>query len=193
MKISISKLRQIIKEAVGELSKWPSWEELSEKERIASTYSDVYKEKHGIRPRWMEWDKMTDEEAQAELDRLYDEPADDDPWDDLELDEPPFEMAGDVTNVPPDPREELDISAPPGKIPMKGGNEYDALSHAAKGLHTFRAGERKTAKKSYNRRLRKALHLRESPNGRAPAFQADADMHCEFKSHFPLRRQVTIT
>jgi len=41
------------------------------------------------------------------------------------------------------------------RVPLKGGLEYDALSIRAKRVHKFRAGERKTAKRQYNRRLRR--------------------------------------
>ena len=41
------------------------------------------------------------------------------------------------------------------RVPMKGGLEYDALSIRAKRVHKFRTGERKSAKRAYNRRLRR--------------------------------------
>lgn len=42
------------------------------------------------------------------------------------------------------------------RIPLKGGDEYDALT-GWKDLMDFHAGERKQAKKSYAKRLRKHL------------------------------------
>ena len=67
MKLTIRQLKRVIKES------FPSWDELPEKDQLASTYSDVYKEKYGIRPRFMRFDEMSVEELKAELERLYDE------------------------------------------------------------------------------------------------------------------------
>ena len=44
------------------------------------------------------------------------------------------------------------------RIPMKGGDEYDALSKARKFLH-WKAGQIKKIKRAYNKRFRK--HLKE--------------------------------
>ena len=165
MQITVGELRKIIKEIAGDepagTKKFPTWDELSRKEQIASIYSDVFKEKHGIRPRWMDFESMTDEAAEAELERLYAEPSDfddDEDWDDI----PPGELVPTrpgappkVVVEPPDPYEDMDNDAPT-KIPMKGGAEYDALSQKAKGVHSFRAGERAAAKNSYNRRIRRS-------------------------------------
>jgi len=67
MKITIGRLKRLIKEHSGDAA---------ERDSIASTFSDVYKEKYGIRPRFMRWEEMSTPEMQAALDKLYDEPAD---------------------------------------------------------------------------------------------------------------------
>ena len=40
------------------------------------------------------------------------------------------------------------------RIPMKGGDEYDALTKARK-FHLWRAGQVKKIKRAYNKRFRK--------------------------------------
>ena len=42
----------------------------------------------------------------------------------------------------------------PKRIPMKGGDEYDALTKARK-FHLWKAGQVKKIKRAYNKRLRK--------------------------------------
>jgi hypothetical protein len=42
------------------------------------------------------------------------------------------------------------------RIPLKTGDEYDALTKA-KRSHIWRAGDRKAIKRSYNRRVRREL------------------------------------
>jgi len=44
------------------------------------------------------------------------------------------------------------------RLPLKGGDEYDALSKARKFLH-WKAGQIKKIKRAYNKRFRK--HLKE--------------------------------
>jgi hypothetical protein len=44
------------------------------------------------------------------------------------------------------------------RLPLKGGDEYDALSKARKFLH-WKAGQLKKIKRAYNKRFRK--HLKE--------------------------------
>jgi len=44
---------------------------------------------------------------------------------------------------------------PPTKIPLRGGDEFDALTRGGKRHHNFRAGERSAAKRSYTRRCRR--------------------------------------
>lgn len=41
------------------------------------------------------------------------------------------------------------------RIPMKGGDEFDALSTRSKGLCHWKPGERKKLKRKYNKRLRR--------------------------------------
>lgn len=41
------------------------------------------------------------------------------------------------------------------RIKMKGGDEYDGLSHRSKSLFNWRAGVRKKLKRKYNKRFRK--------------------------------------
>ena len=41
------------------------------------------------------------------------------------------------------------------RIPLKGGNEFEALTRGGRSVHEFRAGVRKRAKKSYMHRLRR--------------------------------------
>lgn len=48
-----------------------------------------------------------------------------------------------------------DDSPPPGRIPLKGGDEVDALSKNHL-VHSWRPGQRKAAKSSYNRRVRRS-------------------------------------
>lgn len=43
-------------------------------------------------------------------------------------------------------------------IPMRGGDEYDALTRWKRYLH-WRSGERKRIKRGYNRRQRRALRI----------------------------------
>jgi len=141
MKITIGRLKHLIKEH-------------NEKDEIASIYSDVYKEKYGIRPGHVDWEGVSTEEAQAMLDRLYDERGYDDVDDYLPVEQefPPLEGTVDPTE-PAGPFEELgDL---PTKIPFKGGDEYDALG-GNPGIHKSlsRPGARRAAKTSYNRRLR---------------------------------------
>lgn len=45
------------------------------------------------------------------------------------------------------------------RLPLKGGDEYDALSKARKFLH-WKAGELKKIKRAYNKRFRKYLKER---------------------------------
>ena len=40
------------------------------------------------------------------------------------------------------------------RIPMKGGDEYDALTNARK-FHLWKAGQLKKIKRTYNKRFRK--------------------------------------
>lgn len=42
------------------------------------------------------------------------------------------------------------------RIPKVSGDEQDALSRRAKSYHRWRAGERASIKRKYNKRLRKA-------------------------------------
>ena len=44
------------------------------------------------------------------------------------------------------------------RIPMKGGDEYDALSNKSKGLIRWRPGQRKIIKRKYNKRVRKTFY-----------------------------------
>jgi len=44
------------------------------------------------------------------------------------------------------------------KIPMKGGDEFDALSRKSKSLFKWRAGARKKIKQKYNKRFRKNVN-----------------------------------
>jgi hypothetical protein len=117
MKITVGELKRLISEVTSD---YPSWDELSRKDQIASEYSDVYKEKHGIRPRWMKWDDMSDEEAEAELERLHAEPSSVEDYDyepaPSEFDFPPPE--GTVSHeemMSVDPREELPSHAGMGQ------------------------------------------------------------------------------
>ena len=48
------------------------------------------------------------------------------------------------------------------RLPLKGGDEYDALSKARKFLH-WRAGELKKIKRAYNKRFRK--HTKDRDDG----------------------------
>ncbi len=41
--------------------------------------------------------------------------------------------------------------------PMKGGGEYDALSHRAKRFYGWRAGVRKWLKRKFNKRIRRVV------------------------------------
>lgn len=43
------------------------------------------------------------------------------------------------------------------RIPMRGGEEHDALSPRAKRIRIWRSGQRAGAKRSYVRRLRQAF------------------------------------
>ena len=109
MKLTVRQLRHIIEAAA-----FPTWEELSKKDQIASIYSDVYKEKYGIRPRGMKWDDLTDEEAEAELERLYAEKGTVD-WNDEPEPEYPG-MEGTVgTDEPGDPHERLPLATGMGQ------------------------------------------------------------------------------
>jgi len=103
MKLSQKQLLQIVNEAFEDLertslefdtSKLPS-----ERDEIASIYSDVFKEKNGIRPRWKDWSNYTTEEMQKELDDLYAQ-LDSYDWDEAlhepEIEEPKFKMGGEV-------------------------------------------------------------------------------------------------
>jgi hypothetical protein len=45
------------------------------------------------------------------------------------------------------------------RLPLKGGDEYDALSKARKFIH-WKAGELKKIKRAYNKRFRKYLKER---------------------------------
>lgn len=45
------------------------------------------------------------------------------------------------------------------RIPLRGGDEQDALSRRAKRLLRWRAGQRKRCKRSYQRRLRRVGRL----------------------------------
>lgn len=42
------------------------------------------------------------------------------------------------------------------KLPLKSGDEHDALTRA-KRVHSFRAGTRKKIKKGYNKRVRRVV------------------------------------
>ena len=44
------------------------------------------------------------------------------------------------------------------RIPMKGGDEFDALSFKSKQFFKWRAGERKSLKRKYNKRRRKTFY-----------------------------------
>lgn len=48
------------------------------------------------------------------------------------------------------------------RLPLKGGDEYDALSKARKFLH-WKAGELKKIKRAYNKRFRK--HTKDRDDG----------------------------
>lgn len=48
------------------------------------------------------------------------------------------------------------------RIPMKGGDEYDAFSKYRKFFH-WKAGQLKKIKRAYNKRFRR--HIRESVDG----------------------------
>jgi len=145
MKISIAKLRRIINEVATDVP--------NEREELSSLYSDVYKEKHGIRPRGINWDDMSTEEMRAMLNAIQDAPGDYD-WDDgLEFEED-FRNGGPVPAIVDEPIEPFeDLADAPKEIPFKGGNEYDALG-GNPGIHIWRPGQRKAAKRTYNRRLR---------------------------------------
>lgn len=43
------------------------------------------------------------------------------------------------------------------RIPLKGGDEYDALTKGGRKVHEFRAGERAKVKQGYWRRFRKMV------------------------------------
>lgn len=47
----------------------------------------------------------------------------------------------------------------PQRIPLKSGDEYDALSRRAKGYLRWRPGERKAIKRGYQRRLRRIARV----------------------------------
>lgn len=120
---------------------------------LISVYSDVYKEKYGIRPRWKNFDTLSTEDIEADLEALYAEPGDYD-WDvePMEQEFDDTEMENVVSPSDPDqPFEEFETL--PAKLPLKGGDEHDALTRA-KRFHTWRPGQRKSAKTTYNRRLR---------------------------------------
>ena len=92
MKIRLGDLKRLIRETAGQ---FPTWDELSKKEQLLSTYSDVYKEKYGIRPRsslsaMATW---SEEEIEKELNDLMDTPGDDYDWEPApsEFDFPPLE------------------------------------------------------------------------------------------------------
>lgn len=164
MKIKLSILKHVIRETADEHSR---------KDELISIYSDVYKERYGSRPRgsYERLSSMSEEELEAELEALQDEPIFYD-WNDWENDDKyefmapklpePHEldyyepMAGTVSpDEMPEPFEELGDA--PTKIPFKGGREYDALGGNPYLRSSMgRAGRgRKTAKTSYNRRLRR--------------------------------------
>lgn len=156
MKIRISILKRIIREA----SDAATDNELSRRDELISVYSDVYKEKYGVRPRWMmdTFASMTDDEIEAELSALDDEPPPSEPEYDYswESEFDPSELDPSEATIEPSDVEDLHpMENLPTKIPFKGGAEYDALG-AGKGVHIWRPGQRKAAKKSYNRRLRHA-------------------------------------
>lgn len=158
MKITVGQLRRIIKEVVDEDSSYVEYEDMSPEEQrredAISVYSDVYKEKNGIRPRWMiePFRAMSADEVEAELEKLYDTRGYDD-VDYLPVEQEFPDMEGTVSpDDPAEPFEELGDA--PRAIAFKGGNEYDALSAKSKGLRSWRPGQRKAAKTSYNRRLR---------------------------------------
>lgn len=46
------------------------WEQMSERDQLAATHYDFYKDVHGVRPRWMNYEEMSVEELKAELDSL---------------------------------------------------------------------------------------------------------------------------
>jgi hypothetical protein len=48
------------------------------------------------------------------------------------------------------------------RLPLKGGDEYDALSKARKFIH-WKAGELKKIKRAYNKRFRK--HTKDRDDG----------------------------
>ena len=39
--------------------------------------------------------------------------------------------------------------------PLKGGDEWDALTKGGRRVHSFKAGERKVIKRRFNKRVRK--------------------------------------
>lgn len=47
-----------------------SWNDLSNKEQLAATHYDFYKDVHGVRPRWMNYDEMSEADLISELDNL---------------------------------------------------------------------------------------------------------------------------
>ena len=54
------------------------------------------------------------------------------------------------------------------RIPMKGGDEYDALSRKSKSFIKWRPGRRRVIKRKYNKRVRKTFYdgaVIESTNG----------------------------
>jgi hypothetical protein len=76
MKLTQKQLRALVVEAEEASSMHVNVEEPhSERDQIASIYSDVYKEKHGIRPHGQDWDGYTTEEMRAELEDLYASPS----------------------------------------------------------------------------------------------------------------------
>jgi len=111
----------------------------SERDETASIYSDVYKEKYGVRPRHIDWDVISDDEAQAMLDRLYDEPGDDSPSSYGDYEHTPIEpeypdMEGTI------PSEETPASVRSGGFVRPLGSEEDEPD--VRISKSWKAGER---------------------------------------------------
>jgi hypothetical protein len=126
MKITLGKLRNLIKEVVLAES-YPTWDKSTRKQQIEPEpeYSDLY-----------------DEEGYDYMDDDIVEPP---------LENPPLD--GEVSpEEPASPYEDMD---PPTRIPLKGGDEVDALT-GWKNMLKWKPGQRAAAKNSYNRRLRRA-------------------------------------
>lgn len=70
------------------------------------------------------------------------------------------------------------------KIPLKGGLEYDALTKASK-YHNWRPGQKKQAKKTYNKRLRRQMISKEDIEAVIPEYYDYLKVQEEKVNHRP--------